>query len=66
MGNEKGVLKASGIRRFALEEQRWNSELLDKMQGIPWEPIPGREGIEIKSRISVPREGGDSALPVGQ
>ena len=25
-----------------------------QMKGAPWEPVPGREGIYIKSRIDMP------------
>ena len=24
------------------------------MQGLPWEPVPGREGVEVMSRIRIP------------
>ena len=41
------------------EEERNNGEqwyvvALGLMQGIPWEPTPGREGIEIGSRVALP------------
>ena len=26
------------------------------MGRVPWEPIPGREGIEIKSSVNLPRD----------
>ncbi len=29
------------------------------MKGLPWAPVPGREGIEIRSRITMPREEGE-------
>ena len=27
-----------------------------KFQGVPWEPIPGREGIEVRANIELPME----------
>ena len=27
------------------------------MQGVPWEPIPGKEGVEIKSKITFKEDG---------
>ena len=38
----RGVIKVMSFRR-RIEEQRWNKEEFDKIQGIPWEPIPGRQ-----------------------
>ncbi len=29
----------------------WNWDEFSKMQGVPWEPVPGREGIEVKANI---------------
>ena len=28
-------------------------ELWDKVKGTPWEPIPGREGVEVASRVDM-------------
>lgn len=38
------------------EEGRWNQEELGGVKGTPWEPIPGRGGIEVKSTISIRRK----------
>ena len=27
---------------------------MEAMKGVPWEPVPGREGIEIHSRVTMP------------
>ena len=27
--------------------------MLNKFQGVPWEPIPGREGVDIKSHVGI-------------
>ena len=48
------------------EEQRWNKEEFEKMQGLPWEPVPGRKGIEIKSKVEVQTEGDPITMDEGQ
>ena len=45
IGTEEGVIKVRTIRRYGLKEQQWDVEKMKKMQGTPWEPVPGREGI---------------------
>ena len=42
IGTEKGTIKVRTVRRKGSEEDRWNSEEFTKLQGTPWEPIPGR------------------------
>ena len=42
------------IRRHGIREKQWDKSKLDNMQGVPWEPVPGREGTEIKSNVSIP------------
>ena len=54
IGTETGVLKARSIRRKAREEERWNKQLFDKFQGVPWKPVPGRDGDAIRVRASIP------------
>ena len=50
-----GVIKVMTFKRRP-EGERWNLEELENAKGLPWEPIPGREGIEIKSRVHIPTE----------
>ena len=59
---EKGALKVSTFNRRP-EEERWNQEEFGAVQGTPWEPIPGRGGIEVKSRFQVR---GDEEEPIPQ
>ena len=56
-GNEKGVIKT---RTFAMrtEKERWKKEEPDSFQGVSWEPVPGRGGIEINSKSSFLGVGG--------
>ena len=60
VGTPDGVLKARSIRRVGSVEERWRSG--EGMKGVPWEPIPGREGIEIRSSVNF----GPSWTPVGE
>jgi hypothetical protein len=47
---DKGAIKVNSFNRRP-EEERWNQEEFGGIQGTPWEPIPGRGGIEVKSRF---------------
>ena len=51
IGTEKGYIKVRTVRRKGSEEERWNWEEFDRTRGLPWEPTPGRPGIEMTSRI---------------
>ena len=47
------------MRRKGSEEDRWNWDEFNKIRGTPWEPIPGRPGIEFTANIGAekgPRE----------
>ena len=44
IGTENGVVKARTIRRHGMREKQWDKERLNKFKGVPWEPVPGREG----------------------
>ena len=48
--SSKGVIK---VRSFSqrVEEELWNQEEFNQAEGITWEPIPGRTGVEIKARF---------------
>ena len=35
------------------EEERWNQEEFANAKGTPWEPIPGRSNIEVKSHFTM-------------
>ena len=51
IGTSKGYVKVRTVRRKGSEEERWNWEEFNAVQGLPWEPIPGRPGIELTSKI---------------
>ena len=56
IGTDKGVIKARAFRRRGSDEERWSSDKIRSVGGVPWEPVPGREGIEIKSSVNLPKD----------
>ena len=38
------------------EAEAWNPQWFNDTRGTPWEPTPGRSGIEIRSRVLLPDE----------
>jgi hypothetical protein len=60
---DKGVVKVRSYARKP-EEERCEGKLLETGKGVPWEPIPGRGRIEVKTKVGVlqgmPR--GDSCI----
>ena len=52
VGNQEGVVK---VRTFAVrpQGQQWILEELEQLKGTPWEPIPGKGRIELKSRVNI-------------
>merc|ERR1712026_294122 len=53
VGTPGGVLKARSFMRKP-ESQQWDYKEFASMQGVPWEPIPGHEGREIRSNVNIP------------
>jgi hypothetical protein len=40
------------LREFAKEEESLQKEKCAEVVGVPWEePVPGRQGIEVKARL---------------
>ena len=37
-----------------IKDKQWDVKILNEFQGVPWEPIPGREGIEVRANIELP------------
>ena len=44
--------------------RRWDLGKFNKVKGVPWEPTPGREGIEIRARVHVPRDNSAPEAPM--
>ena len=64
VGTAAGVFKRRGSRRKATGKERWNKEKLDAMVGVPWQPTPGEESEEIKTRVNIPSEEGPITKPI--
>jgi hypothetical protein len=56
VGTKEGSIKARAFRKKGSEGERWSRDNVKSVGGIPWEPIPGRDGIEIKSSVNLPRD----------
>ena len=52
IGAKDGVLKVRTYRSYVTLSERWNAASLFDINGLPWEPVPGREGIEVKASVS--------------
>ena len=52
-----GALKCRTFRSIGSEEQKWDHERIDDIVGVPWQPVPGRNGIELKPRAMMPNRG---------
>lgn len=44
------------VKPLELPEEKRNYEAIQKIQGVPWEVIPGRSGIDLSSRILLPED----------
>ena len=53
--SENGVIKVRSFNRKP-EEDRWNQEEFAGIQGLPWEPVPGRAHVEVKSHFTIPED----------
>eukprot|EP00969_Alexandrium_andersonii_P348478 15408997-Alexandrium_andersonii.AAC.1 len=56
IGTGKGVIKIWSVRRRGTKEEQWDKDIMHRMQGVQWGPVPGREGIEVEARVEVPKE----------
>ena len=59
IGTSMGILKVRTIKRQSEYESRWDADGFNKVQGVPWEPIPARSGIQVRSKITIPDNQGD-------
>ena len=64
MGTSEGVIKVRTVRRKGDEGPRWSEEVVSTMKRTPWELVPGREGIEVRSRVAPPE--GAKAVPMAR
>ena len=59
--NENGVIKVKHFKQRP-EEERWNQEEFLRGTGVPWEPVPGRGQIQIKSQFRIAGAGGGDLI----
>ena len=59
IGTTVGVLKVKSVRSFTDFGDWWKALSLKAVVGLPWCPIPGRDGTEIKSHVKMMSEFGD-------
>ena len=59
MGASIGVLKVRSVRSYTSIADHWKSISLFEVVGVPWRPIPGRDGVELKSHVRMASEFGD-------
>ena len=59
VGTSIGVLKVRSVRSFTNAADQWKSMSLFEVAGVPWCPIPGRDGVELKSHVRMATEFGD-------
>ena len=57
IGTREGVVKVRDVKMKARKEDRWNVHQFNELTGTPWEPIPGRPGVEITTRVNIPDDG---------
>ena len=50
------MITARTFKRHGRDEDRWCWEKFEAFKGVPWEPVPGRRGIEVHPRVTLPRE----------
>ena len=58
IGTKDGVIKARDIRSIE-EKEAWDPGRFNDIRGTPWEPVPGRGEIEIRSKIVIPIDRGE-------
>ena len=57
VGTSEGVIKVRDVRRHAADKDRWDLIRFNAFQGVPWEPIPGRNVDTIPVRVRLAEEG---------
>ena len=57
IGTPSGVIRARTVRRRP-EAERWSSEAIRSVIGVPWDPTPGVISSEMKTAALVPGEEG--------
>ena len=59
IGTAIGVLKVRPVRSFTNVGDQWKALRLFEVAGVPWCPVPGRDGAGLKSHVRMATEFGD-------
>ena len=51
IGTDGGVVKCRTVRRKAGETQRWDMGAVNAMKGLPWEPEPGIDSMQVNIKL---------------
>ena len=54
IGTSEGVFKCRAFRRKGSEAERWNTAEITSVVGLPWQPVPGGPGMDLRSAVRVP------------
>ena len=55
VGTSEGVIKARAFRRKGSQEERWDKDIILGVKGVPWQPVPGGPGVELRTRVFIPQ-----------
>lgn len=53
IGTNEGVIKVRSFTRKSIRTERWAAKQFEELQGVPWRPVLGRGGDEIRIRIEL-------------
>ena len=56
IGANRGVVKSTEFRHRGCEEERWNFEEVNNIQGLPWQPDPNTASMDVQARVILPME----------
>ena len=56
MGTSIGVLKVRPVRSYTSIADQWKPIGRFEIAGVPWRPIPGRDGVKLKSHVRMASE----------
>ena len=63
IGTKDGVVKCRTLSRLSKDDQ-WSREMVLQTKGLPWEPIPGKNGMHIP--VDIEGNGDDLEGDVGK
>ena len=64
VGTREGMVKCRDFCRKPIEEDRWDAKKFDEFRGSPWEPVPGKTGMKIRTQIVISEDSTPVTTPV--